>query len=136
MAISIPQSARQAAANAIVDLADAGSGSALTVIRSGSPGDPDSAAAGNEVATIVMGDPAFSAADPDGIASAIGLNADTNATGGIAGHYRIEDSDGNCVFQGVITGVGGGGDLELQSTTVGAGGTVVIVSLKLQVPES
>jgi len=53
-----------------------------------------------------------------------------NATGsGTAGYFRIVDSSGaTCHAQGTVTNTGGGGDLELQNTSINSGQQVTITS--------
>jgi hypothetical protein len=53
-----------------------------------------------------------------------------NATAsGTAGYYRIVDSTGTtCHAQGTVTATGGGGDLELQNTSINSGQQVTITS--------
>lgn len=57
------------------------------------------------------------------------LSADASGT---AGHFRIYASDGITPhLQGTITGEGGGGDMELNSTAINAGQQVTIVTFVL-----
>jgi hypothetical protein len=56
-------------------------------------------------------------------------SADANGT---AGHFRIYDSSGTtCHIQGSITATGGGGDMELNNTSIAATQTVTITSFTL-----
>lgn len=58
-------------------------------------------------------------------------DASANATG-IAGHFRIYDNSGTtCHMQGSITGTGGGGDMELNNTSIAATQTVTITAFTL-----
>lgn len=57
--------------------------------------------------------------------------ASAEATG-TAGHFRIYDSgDTTCHIQGTVTMSGGGGDLELQNTSIAEGQSVTIVSFSI-----
>jgi hypothetical protein len=57
------------------------------------------------------------------------VSADANGT---AGHFRIYDSGGTtCHIQGSITATGGGGDMELNNTSIAATQTVTITSFTL-----
>jgi len=48
---------------------------------------------------------------------------------GTAGYYRIVDSTGTtCHAQGTVTATGGGGDLELQNTSINSGQQVTITT--------
>ena len=51
---------------------------------------------------------------------------------GTAAHFRIYDSgDTTCHFQGTVTGTGGGGDMELQNTSINATQQVTITAFTL-----
>ena len=137
MAVTIPAASRQAATDAIVDLVDGGAGAGTIQLRTGSAPDPDVAATGTLLATLTYSDPSFGAADTDGIATANSIADDTSAdANGDAGYFRIEDSDSNCVWQGTVTATGGGGDLELNTVTIVALGTVSITAQTLQTPQA
>lgn len=132
-----------AALNAVVDLIDAGAGAGSVVIYSGTqPADADTALAGNTVlAQITLSDPAFGAASdntPGAIAAASGLPlSDTSADAtGTATFFRVLDSDANVIMQGDVTATGGGGDMEINSTSIVAGATVRITTFNATMPES
>lgn len=57
-----------------------------------------------------------------------GTWSDASADGtGTAGYFRLYASDGTtCGLQGTITGTGGGGDMELDNTSIAAGQAVTI----------
>ena len=58
-------------------------------------------------------------------------DASANADG-TAGHFRIYDSGGTtCHIQGSITATGGGGDMELNNTSIASTQTVTITSFTL-----
>ena len=51
---------------------------------------------------------------------------------GAAGHYRITDSAGTtCHIQGSVTATGGGGDMEVDNTSVASGQTVTVSTYTL-----
>lgn len=51
---------------------------------------------------------------------------------GTAGHFRVYDTSGiTCHLQGTVTATGGGGDLELQNTSIAAGQAVTITGFTL-----
>lgn len=101
---------------------DAGAGAGQCVLLAG-------AAA---VSTLVLNDPSFGAP----AAGVITLDVDpviedSSAVGNAAvvDSMEFQDSDGNMVFAGdSITGVGGGGDLELSKNPIAAGDTVQLAS--------
>jgi hypothetical protein len=56
-----------------------------------------------------------------------------NASGtGTVGHYRLKDSTGTTTHvQGSVTVTGGGGDMEIQNTSVNAGQQITVTSYTL-----
>jgi hypothetical protein len=144
LAIAAPASAQlkiagdsaTAAANAVVDRLDAGSGpGTLVIFGSVCPDDADDADSGTTLAVLTFGDPAFGNAAA-GIATANAITADSSANAtGTARCFRAKDSDGNVVFQGTITTAGNGGDIILSSTSVTSGQSVSITSLTYEQPE-
>jgi hypothetical protein len=73
------------------------------------------------------------AAASSGSKALSGTWQDTSADAtGTAGHFRIYDAAGTtCHLQGSITGTGGGGDMELNNTSIAATQTVTITSFTL-----
>lgn len=136
----LSNAAAKAACDAIVDLLDAGAGAATLKIYTGSaPANVDDAATGTLLATLTCSDPAFgNAADanPGGRATASTITGDSSADAtGTAGYFRALDSNGVAVIQGTVTAVGGGGDLELNSTSISSGVAVSVSSWTVTQPE-
>lgn len=134
MALKFGDTATVVAADAIVDLIDGGAGDGVLQIWSGAQAsDPDAAPGGSELVEIPFGDPAFGGASVSGSdaeATANALDTGVTATGtGTAGHFRVLDSDSNVIFTGTVTGSGGGGDIELDNTSITTGQVVEISSL-------
>lgn len=127
---------REATCNAAVDLIDAGAAEGTLRIYTGSPpASPEDAATGTLLAELTFSDPAFGAASTSGTATANAITDDSSAnTSGVAGWFRIADSDGNALWDGTISTVGGGGDIEFDDTDFVAGGIVGIDSLTLTYP--
>jgi len=121
MALTHVAGARNAMADALVDLIDIGATDAngdLVLMTSGDV----------EVVTLAMSNPAFGNA-ASGQAAAAAISDDTNATGGTAALFKVQDRNNAEVFRGTVTGSGGGGDIELSGgTSVGAGTTVSMSS--------
>jgi hypothetical protein len=136
MATRLATSARNASANAAVDLIDAGAGPGTVEIRTGAqPATPNTAASGTLLATATLNDPAFGDA-VDGV-NTLDVDPEVEATGvadGTAGWFRARDSAGNAVFDGAVTATGGGGQLELNTTTISVGVTVTITALTYTQP--
>lgn len=124
MSVTHPTAIRNALADYVVDLLDAGSGPGYIELQTS--GDV-------EVATLVFSDPAFGSAT-GGVATANTITPDTNATGGTVAKAKFFDSDNNLVFSCSVTGSGGGGDIELSSAVVSPGQTVTLTSLTYTAP--
>jgi len=139
---TISNAAAIAACDSIVDLIDGGAAAGSLRIYDGSqPANPDVAVSTQTLlAELTLSDPAFgNAADatPGGQATANSISDDTSADAtGTAAWFRAVDSDGNGIIDGDVTATGGGGDLELDSTSISAGTTVSVTSWTFTVPES
>jgi hypothetical protein len=121
MALTHATATKNAATDAVVDLLDAGSSDANGDLVFMTSGDV-------EVATCALSDPAFGASS-SGTATAASISDDTDATGGTVALFKLQDKDNTEVLRGSVTGTGGGGDIEISSTSVGAGDTVSVSSL-------
>lgn len=135
MATRLPTAARNAACDAVVDLADAGAGAATLKIYTGTqPATANDAVSGTLLATITLSDPAFGSAST-GVATLAGtpLSA-TGVAAGTAGWARLADSTGATVLDGSVTATGGGGQVELATTTISVGVTVQITSGTVTMP--
>lgn len=136
MATRIPTASRNAAANAIVALLDAGAGPGTVEVRTGAqPASANDAATGTLLVTFTLADPAFGAA-ATGVATA-DTDPDIDATGvaaGTAGWFRGKDSTGATVIDGSVTASGGGGDMILSTTTISVGLTVTLTDWTVTMP--
>jgi hypothetical protein len=134
MTLRISTTARNAAADAVVDLVDAGAAAGTLKIYTGAqPATANTAPSGTLLATVTLVDPAFGNA-ATGTAAAADPAAVTGAAAGTAGWFRVADSNGNTVFDGAVTATGGGGELELATTTISVGVTVDISALTITMP--
>lgn len=135
MATRLTAATRNAACDAVVDLLDAGSGAATIKVYTGTqPTLASDAATGTLLVTITTADPAFGASS-SGVATLAGtpLSA-TGVAAGTAGWARIADSAGVTVLDGSVTATGGGGQIELATTTISVGVTVQITSGTVTMP--
>lgn len=135
MATRINDAARNAAANAVTALLDAGAGPGYIEIRTGAqPASVITVPSGVLLSTLVLSDPAFGAA-VGGTASANPITDDVSADAtGSAGWFRGFDSTGVAVIDGTITATGGGGDLELNDIDIVADSIVQVNSWKVTMP--
>lgn len=121
---TLETSARNAAANGVVDLIDAGAGAGTLQFETS--GDV-------EVATLTFSDPAFGAA-ASGVATASAITSDTSATGGTVAQASAYDSNSAKVIEfSVATS---GADINISSTVVAATETVACSSLTVTMPAS
>lgn len=136
MALRLPTNSRNAACDAVVDRADAGTGAGTLDVRTGSqPASANDAASGTLLATFTLADPAFGAAATGAAAlDATPALATTGLAAGTAGWFRMKDSDGNTVLDGAATATGGGGELELNTTTVSVGVDLEITAGTITMP--
>lgn len=134
MATRIPTAARNAACDAVVDLADAGAGAATIEVRTGSqPASANDAATGTLLATFTCADPAFgdsavgvATLDTTPVLAAAGVAA------GTAGWFRMKDSTGATVMDGSVGT--SGAELNLNTTTISVGVGVEITSGTVTMP--
>jgi hypothetical protein len=100
-------------------------------IRSGAvPANCAAADAGTLLASMAL--PAdFMAAASAGAKAILGTwqDLEANATG-TAGHFRIKQG-ATCHLQGTVTGTGGGGDMELNNTSIAVGQSVSVSAFTL-----
>lgn len=84
--------------------------------------------AGTVLCSITL--PANPVTDASGGAKSMaGTWSGTASAGGTVGHYRIYDSSGTtCHEQGTVTATGGGGDMTVANTSVGAGNVLQVTS--------
>lgn len=137
MALGLSTNARNAAADGVVDLIDAGAGAGTIKVYTGAkPANPNTAPSGTLLGTLTFSDPAFGAA-ATGVATAAAISPDNVAdASGTAGWFRAADSNGNAVFDGTIGLSGSGADLIMNDTAIVAGGIIAISSLTYTQPIS
>lgn len=135
MSLSLSTAARNAMCDALVDLADAGSGAGRIRIYTGAkPATPGTSATGTLLAEFTLNDPAFSSAVV-GVAT-LDIDPELTTTGivtGTAGWFRLLDSTeaaatGLGIIDGTVTETGAGGDLTLSSVSIVEDGDVEITA--------
>jgi hypothetical protein len=126
---SISTGARNAAADAVVDRLDVGGSNAELRIYSGTmPADVNAALSGNTLlAALVMSKPAYGNA-ASGVATAAAITSDSSADSTGTGTFFRQGSVNAGVFTPEIQGSVGtsGSDLNINSTSITAGGTVSV----------
>lgn len=138
MATRLPTASRNATTNAVTALVDADVGAGTIQIRTGAqPASANDAASGTLLATITLADPAWGAS----VAGVSTLDATpvlstTGVAAGTAGWFRMLDNSGDTIADGAVTVTGGGGELELNTTTISIGVTVEITAGTLTTPAS
>lgn len=134
-------------ANKVLDsFGNAGAGfnfdSGTLKIRTGAAPGPDAAGSGTVLATITLPADAFAAGASKSMAKAgTWQDAAADATG-TAAHFRVlqsGDTDGATGstderIEGTITGTGGGGDMELDNTSIATGQQVTITTFTFSLP--
>jgi hypothetical protein len=134
--LHLSASAASALADAAVDLIDAGSAAGTIKIYDGAmPATVDTAVSTQTLlAELTFADPAFGNAS-SGVATISSAATDSSADAtGTATWARIADSDGNAIMDADVTGIGGGGTIELNTTSIVAGGEVSLVSMTVTMP--
>lgn len=134
----IASASAQAALNAIVDRCDSG-GAGTLVIYTGAEPDYADDAAGTEVATCALAATAYGAAAADGTnhwadADLASTATDASATGNASPvtYFRLISGGAAVVLQGTVGT--SGADLNLNTTTIGAGAEVSVTSLEVRLP--
>lgn len=134
MGLRLATSARNAMAQVIRDLLDAGTAGKIEVYTGSQPTNPNTAPSGTLLATFTLADPSFGPASTGVITlQGVPLSA-SGVAAGIAGWFRASDSASNAVIDGTVTATGGGGTLELNTTTVSVGLSVQITGGTLTMP--
>lgn len=117
--------------NTLLDGLDSAFNLGTLTIRTGAPPGAGNAATGTVLATITLPADAFAAAS-GGTKAAQGTWQDAAAdASGTAQHFRLVSAGGSLVLEGTVTATGGGGDLELDNTSVASGQQVTITAFSL-----
>lgn len=142
MATRLAAATRNASANAAVDLLDGGASPGFVEIRTGTqPAGPDTTTGlGTLLVTVELAATAYGAASAGTAALAgtplSGTAVATNTAGWFRMYHGDTASGGVGVIDGSVTATGGGGDLELDNTSIAVDQTVNITSLPYTQPAS
>ncbi len=141
MTVRINTAARNAAAAAVAALVDGGSTAGKIRVYTGSqPATPATSPSGTLLLEFDLSDPAFGSPSTGVVTLDITpAVTDDGITTGTAGWFRFLDSTeaagtGLGVLDGSVTATGGGGDLELSTTSITTGLTVTISSFTWTMP--
>ena len=132
----IGTSARDAGANGIADETDAGASAGTIEVRTGAPpATPATASSGTLLGTLTMSDPAFGVASV-GVKTANSITSDVSADAtGIAGYFRLFDSDSVVILQGTAGEAADSPDMTFDDKNIVIGGTIAISAFTITVPE-
>jgi hypothetical protein len=132
----ISAATRNALAEKLRDQIDADAGAGTIKIYSGTqPATADTALSGNTLlATFTLDDPSFGAASSGVVTLAGTPRTTTGAAAGTATFARVADNSGDTVFDCDVSGTGGGGTLQLNTTTVSVGVNLSITSGTVTMP--
>jgi len=97
----------------------------LKIYTGSKPASPDDAATGTLLVTFTFAADAFAVAAA-GVAAMNGTLVQNAVATGTAGYFRIASADTTLVYDGTITLVGGGGDMELNSLSIVSGASQTI----------
>ena len=117
--------------NAQLDAVESTIGTAAVLkiydLTAGAPADCSAAITGTVLATITLPSDWMNAAS-SGSKTKLGTWSDSSAdASGVADFWRLFASDGTtCGAQGTVTATGGGGDLQLDNTSIAAAQSVTI----------
>lgn len=121
--------------NELVSAFEVFEGGELEIYTGSQPASANDAPTGTLLATIALPVDAFGAAS-GGVLSKNGTWNDTVDATGTAGWARMKDSGGTINMDMAVTATGGGGEIELDSTSLVAGGIVTVSTFTITQPAS
>ena len=116
MSISITAAVAQSMASAAAT--SIGSGSSIRIYSGSKPATPETAATGTLLVAVPISG-SFTAAG--GALTAADPASASPAASGTAGYFRLLTSGSTAILDGTVTATGGGGDMQLGSTTITTG---------------
>lgn len=131
MALTIAVATAQAMAAGPGLVSDIGAGSIIEIRSGVKPATPETAASGTLLVSITVTG-SFTATG--GVLTAADPASAAPAAAGTATYFRLKKSGGTAVLDGTVTATGGGGDMQLGSTTITVGVNVDLGVPTLTVP--
>lgn len=135
--VRLPTATRNAACDAVVDRVDTGGAGTIEIRTGTQPASANDAASGTLLGTLTFAGTAFGnagASNPgEAIAAAITGDASADATG-TATWARIKNGSAATVFDCDVTATGGGGAIQLTTTSIVATGPIDITSFTVTMP--
>lgn len=128
MALQLGTAVRTSMADALVTAAAGGS---IKVFSGAVPANCAASDPAGELASGTLPTPALSSAS--GVASKAGTWTITGTAAGTAASFRLYTSGAVCFAQGDVTGTGGGGVMEISSTTIAIGQIDTVTSVTLTI---
>jgi hypothetical protein len=95
-----------------------GSGATIQIRSGAKPTTPETAASGTLLATVTI---SGSFSSTGGVLTAADPASASPVASGTAGHFRLLTSGSTAILDGDVTATGGGGDMQLGSTTITTG---------------
>lgn len=132
MAERINTAARNLQADAIGAALNSGT---LKIYTGAQPASANDAASGTLLWTGSLPADAYDAASGGTATAADDVSAAAGDTG-TAGWFRMESADTTLRYDGAITATGGGGEIELDSTSITSGQTVIVTPPSITQPAS
>lgn len=135
MATRLATATRNGIVDSIAAKVDAGSGAGTIEIRTGTqPASANNSATGTLLSTIICSDPSFGSSSAGSNALSGVPLTDAADNSGTAGWFRIKDSNGATVLDGMCSMSGGGGEMILDNTSLATGQNFIITALTLTAP--
>jgi len=125
MALKLTTNTRNVVADAVGDLLI--NGGTLQIRTGSAPASADNAATGTLLATFTLPSPTFGSPS-NGTVTAVAITDATAGNTGNAGYYRVLNNSATTLWQGAVTAVGGGGELQLDTIAITTGNLVHINS--------
>ena len=133
MTVRVNTPTRTAIVAAVLAQLDADAGPSKAEIRSGSqPAAATDAASGTLLATVVFADPAGTVAN--GVLTFTDPAAVTAVAAGTATWARLLDNSGDTILDCTVSATGGGGELQLATTSITVGLSVDITAFSITAP--